>query len=203
MAEGPSRCGCPRFARFRPSLVRWIPGGDFRRNGTLTPMIRSLPGHAPDIHSEAFVHESADVIGRVVLGARASVWPRAVIRGDTDLITVGEETNIQDGAVLHADEGVPCTLGKRVTIGHLACIHGCTIEDEVLVGIGAVILNGARIGAGSLIGAGAVVPEGVHVPSGSMVLGIPGRVVRETSAEERARLVASAAHYVELVALYR
>lgn len=166
-------------------------------------MLCSLPGLEPAVHPDAFVHESADVIGRVVLGARASVWPRAVIRGDTDLITVGEETNIQDGAVLHADEGVPCTLGSRITIGHLACIHGCTIEDEVLVGIGAVILNRAHIGTGSLIGAGAVVPEGVHVPPGSMVLGIPGRVVRETSVEERARLVASAAHYVALVALYR
>jgi carbonic anhydrase/acetyltransferase-like protein (isoleucine patch superfamily) len=166
-------------------------------------MIRALPDRVPDVHPDAYVHESADVIGRVRLGARSSVWPRAVIRGDTDLITVGEETNVQDGAVLHADAGVPCTLGTRVTIGHLACVHGCTIEDEVLVGIGAVILNRAHIGTGSLIGAGAVVAEGVVVPPGSLVLGIPGRVVRETTPEERTSLVASAAHYAELVGLYR
>ena len=166
-------------------------------------MIRHLPGFTPEIAPDAFVHESADVIGRVHLGARASVWPRAVIRGDTDLITVGDESNVQDGAVVHADTGVPCTVGCRVTIGHLACIHGCTIEDEVLVGIGAIVLNGAHIGTGSLIGAGALVAEGVRIPPGSMVLGIPGRVVRETTADERRSLVASAAHYVELVALHR
>jgi carbonic anhydrase/acetyltransferase-like protein (isoleucine patch superfamily) len=171
--------------------------------GTLAPMIRSLPGFDPRIHPDAFVHESADVIGRVVLGAGASVWPRAVVRGDTDLITVGDGTNVQDGAVLHADAGVPCTLGSRVTIGHLACVHGCTIEDEVLVGIGAVVLNRAVIGTGSLIGAGAVVVEGVVVPAGSLVLGVPGRVVRETTAEERRGLVSSAAHYVELISLHR
>lgn len=149
------------------------------------------------------MHESADVIGRVVLGARASVWPRAVIRGDTDLITVGEETNVQDGAVLHADKGAPCTLGNRVTIGHLACIHGCTMDDEVLVGIGAIVMNRAHIGSGSLIGAGALISEGVQIPPGSLVLGVPGRVVRDTTDDERASLVASAAHYAELVALYR
>jgi carbonic anhydrase/acetyltransferase-like protein (isoleucine patch superfamily) len=166
-------------------------------------MIRHLPGLEPSVHPDAFVHESADVIGRVVLGARASVWPRAVIRGDTDIITVGEESNIQDGAVLHADKGVPCTLGDRVTIGHLACIHGCTIENEVLVGIGAIVMNRAQIGTGSLIGAGALISEGVQIPPGSLVLGVPGRVVRNTTPEERASLVASAAHYSELVALYR
>jgi carbonic anhydrase/acetyltransferase-like protein (isoleucine patch superfamily) len=166
-------------------------------------MIRSLPGFEPRVHPDCFVHESADVIGRVVLGARASVWPRAVIRGDTDLITVGDATNVQDGAVLHADAGVPCTVGSRVTIGHLACVHGCTIEDEVLVGIGAVILNRAVIGTGSLVGAGAVVAEGVVIPPGSLVLGVPGRVVRETTTEERRGLVSSAAHYADLVALYR
>lgn len=166
-------------------------------------MIRSLPGFEPEIDPRAYVHESAEVIGRVRLGTRSSVWPRAVIRGDTDLISIGEETNVQDGAVLHADAGVPCTLGNRVTVGHLACVHGCTIEDEVLVGIGAIVMNRARIGSGSLIGAGALVPEGAHIPPGSLVLGVPGRVVRETTPEERQRLRASAAHYAELVALYR
>lgn len=166
-------------------------------------MIRTLPGFVPEIAPSAFVHDSAEVIGRVRLGERSSVWPRAVIRGDTDLIAIGDETNVQDGAVLHADTGMPCTVGSRVTIGHLACVHGCTLEDEVLVGIGAVVLNRAHIGTGSLIGAGAVVAEGVRISPGSLVLGVPGRAVRETTDGERRSLVASAAHYAELVALYR
>jgi carbonic anhydrase/acetyltransferase-like protein (isoleucine patch superfamily) len=171
--------------------------------GTLAPVIRPLPGLVPEIAPGAFVHESAEVIGRVRLGARSSVWPRAVVRGDADLIAIGEETNVQDGAVLHADAGVPCTVGSRVTIGHLACVHGCTIEDEVLVGIGAVVLNRARIGSGSVIGAGAVVAEGVEIPAGSLVLGVPGRVARRTTEAQRRGLVESAAHYAALVALHR
>ncbi len=130
------------------------------------------------------------------------MWPNATIRGDTDRITVGERTNVQDGAVLHADEGVPCSLGADVTVGHLACVHGCTVEDQVLIGIGAVILNGARIGSGSVIGAGAVVTEGTVVPPGSLVLGTPGRVVRETTAEQREAIVAGAAHYVAMIAVH-
>jgi carbonic anhydrase/acetyltransferase-like protein (isoleucine patch superfamily) len=145
------------------------------------------------------VHEAACVVGRVALGASASVWPNATIRGDTELITVGDASNIQDGAVVHADAGVPCTIGRAVTVGHLACIHGCTIDDEVLVGIGAIILNGARIGAGSIIGAGTVVTEGTVVPPGSLVLGTPGRVVRETTPEQREGIRRSAEHYVELI----
>jgi carbonic anhydrase/acetyltransferase-like protein (isoleucine patch superfamily) len=125
-----------------------------------------------------------------------------VLRGDSDLIHVGEDTNIQDGAVVHADEGLPCTIGHRVSIGHLACVHGCTIEDEVLVGISAVVLNGARIGSGSVIGAGAVVAEGVRIPSGSLVLGVPGRVARPTTPAQRERLLQTAAHYVELGRLH-
>ena len=97
-------------------------------------MIHSLPGHEPDIAPDAFIHQAAHVIGRVQVGPRSSVWPQAVLRADSDLIHVGEDTNIQDGAVVHADEGLPCTIGHRVSIGHLACVHGCTIEDEVLVG---------------------------------------------------------------------
>lgn len=166
-------------------------------------MIRSLPGMDPDVDADAFVHDAAIVIGRVRIGARSSVWPQAVLRGDTDLITVGEETNIQDGAVVHADAGVPAAIGDRVSVGHLACIHGCTVEDEVLVGIGAVILNGARIGSGSVIGAGAVVAEGVRVPPGSLVLGIPGRVARPTTTGQRERLVATARHYVDLARVHR
>ncbi len=166
-------------------------------------MIRALSGQVPRLGPGAFVHEAAEVIGRVTLGARSSVWPRAVIRGDTEDIAVGEDTNVQDGAVLHADPGFPCTLGARVTVGHLACVHGCAVGDEALIGIGAVVLNGARIGAGSIVGAGAVVPEGVEIPEGSMVLGVPGRVVRPLGAEEREGLRGSAARYVALIAVHR
>ena len=151
----------------------------------------------------AFVHEAAEVIGRVRLGARSSVWPRAVIRADTEEVTVGDETNIQDGAVLHADPGLPCRLGDRVTVGHLACVHGCVVDDETLIGMGAIVLNGARVGAGSIVGAGALVPEGLEIPPGSMVLGVPGRVVRSTTTEEREGLRAGARRYVAMIEVHR
>lgn len=142
------------------------------------------------------------MIGRVRLGRDVSVWPNATIRGDTDQITVGDGTNVQDGAVLHADAGVPCTIGQRVTIGHLACVHGCTVEDEVLIGIGAIILNNSVIGTGSIVGAGAVLPEGMSVPPGSLVLGTPGRVIRETTAAQRADIRRSAEHYVAMIGVH-
>ena len=166
-------------------------------------MVRSLGEHRPILGPGSFVHEAAEVIGRVTLGASASVWPCAVIRGDTDQIRVGDGSNVQDGAVLHADPGVPCTIGARVTIGHLACVHGCTVEDECLIGIGAIILNGAVIGQGSIVGAGALVAEGVVIPPGSMVLGIPGRVVRQLTPAERDSLPASAARYVAMIDVHR
>ncbi len=142
------------------------------------------------------------MIGRVRLGRDVSVWPNATIRGDTDQITVGDGTNVQDGAVLHADAGVPCTIGQRVTIGHLACVHGCTVEDEVLIGIGAIILNNSVIGTGSIVGAGAVLPEGTSVPPGSLVLGTPGRVIRETTTAQRADIRRSAEHYVAMIGVH-
>lgn len=166
-------------------------------------MIRALEGNAPDLDPTAFVHDAAEVIGRVRVGARSSVWPGAVVRADTEDVAIGEETNVQDGAVLHADPGFPCRLGDRVTVGHLACVHGCVVEDEVLVGMGAIILNGARIGAGSVVGAGAVVPEGVQVPPGSMLLGVPGRIVRSTTAAEREGVRAGAARYVAMIEVHR
>lgn len=166
-------------------------------------MIRTLNGHAPALGPGAFVHDAAEVIGRVRLGAWASVWPGAVIRGDVEDIEVGDESNVQDGAVLHADEGLPCRLGNRVTIGHRACVHGCVLEDEVVVGIGAIVLNGARVGAGSVIGAGAVVPEGAEIPPGSLALGIPAKVVRPTTPEERGRFLDGAARYVEMIEVHR
>jgi carbonic anhydrase/acetyltransferase-like protein (isoleucine patch superfamily) len=144
-----------------------------------------------------YIHPLAFVCGDVTLGEDASVWPFAVLRGDSDAIVVGAASNVQDGAVLHADPGFPCTVGARVTIGHRAVVHGCTVEDDALVGMGAIVLNGAVIGAGSLIGAGAVVREGQVIPPGSVVLGVPARVTGAVTAELRARIAGGARTYVE------
>jgi carbonic anhydrase/acetyltransferase-like protein (isoleucine patch superfamily) len=166
-------------------------------------VIRPLSGHAPEIGPGAFVHESAEVVGRVRLGTRASIWPRAVLRGDTERVEVGDETNVQDGAVLHADLGEPCLVGARVSVGHLACVHGCVVEDDVLVGIGAVLLNGVHVGTGSIVGAGAVVPEGTRVPARSLVLGVPGRVTRSLTPAEVRGLTERARRYVGLIEVHR
>jgi len=144
-----------------------------------------------------YVHPSAVIIGNVTLGRDASVWPTAVLRGDSDAITIGDETNVQDGVIVHVDPGRPVRVGHRVTIGHRAVIHGCTIEDDCLIGIGAIVLNGAIIGTGSVIAAGAVVPEGMLVPPGTLVRGVPGRVVREVDDELRRKIAHGAATYVE------
>ena len=159
-------------------------------------MIQGLGRDTPDIGADVFIHDTAVVIGRVHLGDRASVWHTAVIRGDVEQISVGCDTNVQDGAVLHADPGMPCTVGDRVTIGHRATVHGCTVGDECLIGIGATVLNGARIGSQSIIGAHALVPEGMEIPSGVLVVGVPAKVRRELTDEERAGLAAQAARYV-------
>jgi len=159
-------------------------------------VIQGLGRDTPDIGADVFIHDTAVVIGRVHLGDRASVWPTAVIRGDVEQISVGCDTNVQDGAVLHADPGMPCTVGDRVTIGHRATVHGCTVADECLIGIGATVLNGARIGSQSIIGAHALVPEGMEIPSGVLVVGVPAKVRRELTDEERAGLAAQAARYV-------
>lgn len=141
--------------------------------------------------------------GQVTLGAHVSVWPGAVVRGDRDAITIGDETNVQDGVVLHCDPGLPCVIGARVTIGHRAVVHGCTVEDGALIGIGAVVLNGAVVGRGSLVAAGAVVPEGMVIPAESLVVGIPAKVLRALNAEQRARVAKGYATYVELKERYR
>jgi carbonic anhydrase/acetyltransferase-like protein (isoleucine patch superfamily) len=150
-----------------------------------------------------FVHPLAFVCGDAALGPGASVWPFAVVRADNERITVGAESNVQDGAVLHADPGVPCTLGARVSVGHRALVHGATVRDDCIVGMGAIVLNGAVVGAGSIVGAGALVREGQVVPAGSLVVGTPARVVRETTAEDRARIARTAAAYVRLQARHR
>src|SRR5216683_4097719 len=145
---------------------------------------------------EWFIADNATVIGTVVLHNQASVWFNAVVRGDNDIITIGERTNIQDAAVLHADPGIPLTLGKNVSVGHQAMLHGCTIGDGTLVGIGAIIMNHAVIGSGCIIGAGTVIPEGKTFPDGVLVLGSPGKVVRELTPEEREALLGNAETYV-------
>ena len=157
----------------------------------------------PTLHPTAFVHPLAYVAGDVTLGPRVSIWPFASLRGDTDAITIDEDSNIQDGCVVHCDAGVPCHIGKRVGVGHRAIIHGSVIEDDVLIAMGAVLLNGVHVGSGSIIGAGAVVREGFHVPPNSLVLGVPGRIVRETTMEERGRIARTVESYVELQQKYR
>ena len=143
-----------------------------------------------------WIAPSAVVIGRVRLERDASVWWGAVLRGDNEPITVGEGSNIQDGCVLHTDPGFPLTIGKDVTIGHLVMLHGCSIGDNSLVGIGAIVLNGAKVGKNCLIGAKALIPEGKEIPDNSLVMGMPGKVVREVSPDHIARMRASAEHYV-------
>jgi carbonic anhydrase/acetyltransferase-like protein (isoleucine patch superfamily) len=152
---------------------------------------------------ESFVADTASVIGSVILGKQASVWFNAVIRGDNDTITIGERSNVQDGAVLHVDPGVPLKLGNNVSVGHQAMLHGCTVGDETLVGIGAIVLNHAVIGKGCLIGAGTLIPEGKTYPDGVLVVGSPGKVVRELRPEEKAGLLEIADIYVRRSKLYR
>ncbi|MBA1189935.1 gamma carbonic anhydrase family protein [Pseudomonas entomophila] len=149
-----------------------------------------------DTHPDSWTAPGAILIGKVRLQAQASVWFGAVLRGDNELIDIGEDSNVQDGAVLHTDPGSPLTLGRGVTIGHKAMLHGCCVGDYSLIGINAVILNGARIGKHCIIGANALIPEGREIPDGSLVIGSPGKVVRTLSEAQKRLLEASAAHYV-------
>ena len=159
--------------------------------------------HPEWIDSSAWIADTATVLGEVHLGARSSVWFGAVIRGDIEAIHVGEDTNVQDLACLHADAGKPCKLGNRVTMGHQAIVHGATVEDECLIGIGAIVLNGAHIGKHSIVGAGALVAEGKVIPPRSLVLGMPGKVVREVSAADIERILHGYQHYVAAAASYK
>jgi carbonic anhydrase/acetyltransferase-like protein (isoleucine patch superfamily) len=142
------------------------------------------------------------VVGEVRIGARSSVWFNAVVRGDTAPISMGAESNLQDGSVVHVDEGLPAAIGDRVTVGHRAIVHGCVIEDECLVGMGAIVLNGARIGSGSLVGAGALVREGQVIPPGSLVVGAPARVVGPVGVAHREAIRRGSSHYAELARSY-
>ncbi|MFZ2853646.1 MAG: gamma carbonic anhydrase family protein [Rhodocyclaceae bacterium] len=162
-----------------------------------------LGSRCPQIHSESWIAPNATVIGDVRLAKNASIWWNATARGDNDPISIGENSNIQDGSVLHADEGVPLTIGRDVTVGHLVMLHGCTVGDGSLIGIGSVLLNRAVIGKHCIVGANTLIPEGKVYPDRSLIIGSPGKVMRTLSDEEVDRLVQSAAHYVANAQRYR
>lgn len=160
-------------------------------------------GNTPAVHGSVFVAPTASIIGNATLAQDSSAFYGVSVRADTAAITVGQGSNLQDNVVLHADPGFPCTVGERVSVGHAAVVHGCTVEDDSLIGMGATILNGAVIGAGSLVAAGAVVLEGTVVPPRSLVAGVPGKVRRELTDEEYDGVRANAARYRELAAAHR
>ncbi len=166
-------------------------------------MIHSVDGMVPELPEEYFVAENATVVGRVRLGNNVSVWFGAVIRGDVDDISIGDETNIQDCSVLHVDRGSPLSIGSGVTIGHACVLHGCTIGDNTLIGIKSVVLNGAKIGKNCLIGANTLITEGKVIPDGSLVVGSPGRVIRELTHDEIEAIRNNARHYVDNARQYR
>jgi len=157
----------------------------------------------PELHPQSWIAPDAAVIGKVKLDKGASVWFGAVLRGDNELIWIGEDSNVQDGTVMHTDMGLPLTLGKGITVGHNAMLHSCTVGDYSLIGINAVILNGATIGSYCIIGANALITEGKHIPDGSLVMGAPGKVVRQVTDEERVFLQKSASHYAQNAERYR
>jgi carbonic anhydrase/acetyltransferase-like protein (isoleucine patch superfamily) len=166
-------------------------------------LIAAVGGKEPKVDPEAFTAPTSVVVGEVSLAAGASVWYQTVLRGDGGPITVGPDSNIQDNCTVHADPGFPVTVGERVSVGHNAVLHGCTVEDDVLVGMGATVLNGARIGAGSLVAAQALVPQGMQVPPNSLVAGVPAKVKRQVTDEESAGIAFNAAVYVDLARQHR
>ncbi len=165
--------------------------------------VYEVDGKAPQVAPSAWIADSAEVMGNVSVGADASIWFGCVLRGDTESMSIGEGSNIQDLTVMHADRGLPLTVGKHVTVGHKVMLHGCTIGDETLIGIGAVVLNGAKIGKNCLVGAGSLVTEGKEFPDGSMIMGTPAKVVRQLTPEQIEGLRASAKHYVQNARMFR
>jgi carbonic anhydrase/acetyltransferase-like protein (isoleucine patch superfamily) len=167
-------------------------------------MIRAYRGVVPKIAASAYIDPSAQVIGDVKIGERSSVWPNATIRGDVNYIRIGEESNVQDNSVIHVEhDAYPTIIGNRVTVGHSVTLHGCVIEDDVLIGIGAIVLNGATVGKGAIIAAGSLVPERMQVPAGTLVMGVPAKVRRETTPEEQERFRENAQNYVKYRETYR
>lgn len=166
-------------------------------------MLYSLADAAPRIDPDAWIAPGCHIMGHVTVGAQASVWFGAVLRGDNEMITLGDGTNVQENSVLHTDMGYPLTIGAGCTVGHKAMLHGCTIGDNSLIGMGATVLNGAVIGNNCLIGAGALITEGKVIPDGSLVMGVPGKVVRELDAAAIVGLQASALNYINNAARFR
>lgn len=166
-------------------------------------LIAGVGGKEPSVDPDAFTAPTSVVMGEVTLAAGASVWYQSVLRGDGGPIVIGAQSNIQDNCTVHVDPGFPVTVGERVSVGHNAVLHGCTVEDDVLVGMGSTVLNGAHIGAGSLIAAQALVPQGMRVPPGSLVAGVPAKVRRELTDEEREGIKLNAAVYVDLAKEHR
>lgn len=169
---------------------------------TLQERLTQYLAKSPSIDSSAYIAKSAEIIGDVRIGPKASIWPQTVLRADINYIEVGEGTNIQDGVIIHLADDYPSIIGKDVTVGHGAIIHACTIQDECLIGMRATILDGAVIGSGSIVGAGAVVTQEAKIPPRSLVLGIPAKVVRETTDDELERISKSALKYQEMAQVY-
>ncbi|MCZ4366514.1 gamma carbonic anhydrase family protein [Sulfitobacter dubius] len=163
----------------------------------------ALADARPDVSPDAWVAPDANVIGNVTIGPEASVWFGSTLRGDNEMITVGRSSNVQENCVFHTDMGYPLTVGEDCTIGHKVMLHGCTIGDNSLIGMGATVLNGAKIGKNCLIGAGALITENKVIPDGSLVMGVPGKVVRELDEQAIQRLTASAKHYAKNAARFR
>ena len=169
----------------------------------MTALIVTLAGHTPQVADSAFVAPTAALIGNVTLGERVGIFYGAVLRGDTDAITIGEGSNLQDNVTVHCDRGISTTVGAGVSVGHGAVLHGYTVEDDCLIGMSATVLNGAVVGTGSLVAAGAVVLEGTVIPPGSLVAGVPAKVRRELSDDEKAGIRNNAALYLELSAAHK
>ncbi|QIK05213.1 gamma carbonic anhydrase family protein [Streptomyces sp. Je 1-4] len=166
-------------------------------------LISPVGGKEPKVDQKAFTAPTSVVLGEVTMGPGASVWYHTVLRADCGPIVLGADSNIQDNCTVHVDPGFPVTVGERVSVGHNAVLHGCTVEDDVLIGMGATVLNGARIGAGSLVAAQALVPQGMQVPPGSLVAGVPAKVKRQLTDEERETIKLNSVMYLELVAQHR
>jgi len=186
-------------------MERWVPGDDTGAlsGAPLAPLVLEAGGRLPDIAAAAFVAPGAVLVGAVSLGEGTSVWYGSVLRADTNTITVGREVNIQDGCILHADPGFPVLIGDRVSLGHGAVVHGASVEDDVLIGIRATVLNGAHVGAGSLIAAGAVVRPGMVIPAGSLVVGVPAEVRRPVTEDEAITIRRTPAAYLAHAAEHR
>ena len=168
-----------------------------------SPLIITIDGATPKVAESAWIAPNATLVGRVTLAETSSVFYGAVLRGDVDSIELGARSNLQDNVTVHCDAGIPTKIGSGVSVGHAAVLHGCTVEDDCLIGMSATVLNHAVIGAGSLVAAGSVVLEGTIIPPGSLVAGVPAKVRRELTADERARLVRNAEHYVEISRAHR